>query len=75
MKGATLMNYQNRIFRWSYKDLTSHRKKKLKNAIERRDNDYLLERQEKFSRVFPMTLGAVAKFTFREPIQEEPNDQ
>ena len=65
----------NRSYLWSFKDLTTHRKQKLKYAINRRDNDYFLERQEKFSRVFPSTIGAVAKFTFREPIQEEGNDQ
>lgn len=63
------------FYKWSYQQLSSHRKKKLFNAIQRRDLNYFLERQEKFSRVFPNTLGAVAKFTFIEGVVEDGLEQ
>ncbi len=58
------------FYKWSHRQLSIHRKKKLRNAIQRRDFDYLIERQQKFSRVFPNTLGAIAKFTFLEGVAE-----
>ena len=61
---------QRTNYYWSPNQLKKHRRRKLSNAIKRRDYDYLKERQEKFSRVFPQTLGAVAKFTFLKGLGE-----
>ena len=68
-KGATMLKKDKT--RWGFTHLSTHRRKKLLNAIKRRDNDYLLERQRKYSRVFPNTLGAIAKFTFLDIVQDE----
>ena len=69
------MTYQNKHYRWTPKQLSTHRKRKLINAIRRRDLNYFLERQEKFSRVFPNTLGAVANFTFLEGFADDGLEQ
>tara|TARA_Y100001970_G_scaffold275412_1_gene376608 strand:+ start:1224 stop:1376 length:153 start_codon:yes stop_codon:yes gene_type:complete len=41
---------------WSYHKLVQHRSTKLRNALKRRDDEYLKERQRKLARVLPKSL-------------------
>ena len=51
-------------YKWDYQNLLKHRVNRMVNAIDRRDREYLLERQAKLYRVLPRSLFANAKITF-----------
>ena len=55
-----------RNYRWSYGTLVKHRVQRLRGALERRDEEYLKERQQKLSRVIRRSFFSEAKITFSE---------
>lgn len=54
----------NKYYKWSFQELVKHRTYKLRGALNRRDDEYLKERQEKLNRVIPNSLLAQARITF-----------
>ena len=51
-------------YKWDYENLVKHRVNRMVNAIDRRNKEYLLERQQKLYKVLPESLFANAKITF-----------
>ena len=49
---------------WNLGDITKHRISKIINAIQRRDSDYMEERQKKLSRIIPNSFFAEARIEF-----------
>tara|TARA_B100000700_G_scaffold261440_1_gene297389 strand:- start:169 stop:444 length:276 start_codon:yes stop_codon:yes gene_type:complete len=49
---------------WNLEDITKHRISKIINAIQRRDSDYMEERQKKLSRIIPNSFFAEARIEF-----------
>ena len=49
---------------WNLEDVTKHRISKIINAIQRRDSDYMEERQRKLSRIIPNSFFAEARIEF-----------
>jgi len=58
------MKEDKKYYLWSHQELLKHRISKISNAINRRDRDYLLERQNKLLRVFPNSLMGRANISF-----------
>ena len=56
---------------WTDNQLKRHRKSKIINALERRDEEYMKERQKKISRLLPNSLFAEARIEF---ISDKPNN-
>ena len=54
----------NKYYKWSFQELVQHRTYKLRGALNRRDDEYLKERQAKLNRVIPNSLLAQARITF-----------
>jgi len=53
-----------KFYLWSYQELLKHRISKISNAINRRDSNYLLERQIKLLRILPNSLIGNANISF-----------
>jgi len=59
-----------RAYYWTRQDLQQHRIAKVSNALDRRDSDYMKQRQKKLSRVMPKSFFAEARIEF---ISDKPN--
>ena len=67
-------NKNKRNFYWSNEAVVKHRASKISNAIDRRDVDYMKQRQLKLSQVLPISLFSQAKIEFlKEPLSDATN--
>ena len=55
-----------KYYYWSNPQVLKHRKAKINNALNRRDDDYMKERQKKIYKLIPNSLMGKARIEFLE---------